>query len=59
MCIYSPGRSVVKQSVGKDLTKISMPVVFNEPLSFCQRLGEDMEYCALLDKAWCVHEANH
>lgn len=28
-----------------------MPVVFNEPLSFLQRLSENIEYCNLLDKA--------
>lgn len=32
-----------------------MPVVFNEPLSFLQRLSEDMEYCTLLDKARCAY----
>ncbi|KNC82798.1 hypothetical protein SARC_04931 [Sphaeroforma arctica JP610] len=40
--------SVLKQSVGKDLTKISMPVVWNEPLSLLQRLSEDLEYHSLL-----------
>eukprot|EP00039_Didymoeca_costata_P006210 m.88312 g.88312 ORF g.88312 m.88312 type:complete len:748 (+) comp13159_c0_seq2:213-2456(+) len=43
--------SVMKNSIGKDLSKISMPVNFNEPLSFTQRLCEDMEYSDLLDKA--------
>ena len=28
-----------------------MPVVFNEPLSFLQRMSEYMEYAFLLDKA--------
>lgn len=43
--------SIVKDSVGKDLSKISIPVVINEPLSFVQRLAEDVEYSELLDKA--------
>lgn len=43
--------SVLKDAIGKDLTKISMPVVFNEPISMLQRLCEDMEYSQLLDKA--------
>lgn len=30
--------------IGKDLSKIAMPVNFNEPLSFTQRLCEDMEH---------------
>ena len=36
---------------GKDLSKISMPVSMNEPLSALQRLCEELEYSDLLDKA--------
>ncbi|KAJ9087713.1 hypothetical protein DSO57_1030452 [Entomophthora muscae] len=43
--------SVLKNAVGKDLTKISLPVHFNEPSSMLQRMGEDMEYSKLLDHA--------
>ncbi|XP_076349710.1 oxysterol-binding protein-related protein 2-like isoform X2 [Tachypleus tridentatus] len=43
--------SVLKHCIGKDLSKITMPVVFNEPLSFLQRLTEYMEYSFLLQKA--------
>lgn len=43
--------SVLKGSVGKDLSKISLPVVFNEPLSLLQRLAEDLQYRQLLDAA--------
>lgn len=42
--------NLLKDSVGKDLSKISMPVVLNEPLSFIQRLAEDIEYSPLLDQ---------
>lgn len=38
-------------SLGKDLSKITMPVIFNEPLSFLQRVAEYMEYSNLLEKA--------
>lgn len=40
--------SVLKNCIGKELSKITMPVVFNEPLSFLQRLAEYMEYSYLL-----------
>ncbi|XP_073993554.1 oxysterol-binding protein-related protein 1 isoform X3 [Rhodnius prolixus] len=40
--------SVLKNSIGKELSKITMPVVFNEPLSFLQRMVEYMEYAHLL-----------
>lgn len=43
--------SVLKQCIGKELSKITMPVVFNEPLSFLQRMAEYMEYAWLLGKA--------
>ncbi|XP_065165108.1 oxysterol-binding protein-related protein 2-like isoform X2 [Atheta coriaria] len=40
--------SVLKNCIGKELSKITMPVVFNEPLSFLQRMAEYMEYAYLL-----------
>ncbi|XP_055935994.1 oxysterol-binding protein-related protein 1-like [Argiope bruennichi] len=43
--------SILKQCIGKELSKITMPVVFNEPLSFLQRLCENIEYFELLEKA--------
>ncbi|KAJ2552015.1 hypothetical protein EV175_003474 [Coemansia sp. RSA 1933] len=43
--------SVIKGAIGKDLSKISVPVFFNEPTSFLQRFTEDMEYCDLLEIA--------
>lgn len=43
--------SVMKNCIGKELSKIPMPVNFNEPLSMLQRLTEDYEYSALLDAA--------
>lgn len=36
--------SALKNSIGKDLTKISFPVYFNEPTSMLQRMAEDMEF---------------
>ncbi|ODM94390.1 Oxysterol-binding protein-related protein 1, partial [Orchesella cincta] len=41
--------SVLKTCIGKDLSKITMPVQFNEPLSFLQRISEHMEYSELLN----------
>ena len=50
-----PGHSEVNLcsvlSLGKDLSKIAMPVIFNEPLSFLQRVAEYMEYAKLLKLA--------
>ncbi|KAG8903529.1 hypothetical protein FRB99_003160 [Tulasnella sp. 403] len=43
--------AVLKGSIGKDLTKISFPVFFNEPTSMLQRMAEDMEFAECLDAA--------
>ncbi|XP_069475236.1 oxysterol-binding protein 2 isoform X2 [Ambystoma mexicanum] len=43
--------SIMKNCIGKELSKIPMPINFNEPLSMLQRLTEDLEYHELLDKA--------
>ncbi|KZO92116.1 hypothetical protein CALVIDRAFT_504875 [Calocera viscosa TUFC12733] len=43
--------AVLKNSIGKDLTRISFPVFFNEPTSMLQRMAEDMEFSECLDAA--------
>lgn len=35
----------------QELSKITMPIVFNEPLSFLQRISEYMEHTYLINKA--------
>ena len=42
---------ILRKNIGKDLSKISMPVSLNEPLSALQRLCEELEYSELLDEA--------
>ncbi|XP_067833845.1 oxysterol-binding protein-related protein 1 isoform X2 [Heptranchias perlo] len=44
--------SILRKCIGMELSKIAMPVIFNEPLSFLQRLTEYMEHTYL------IHEAN-
>ncbi|XP_041861833.1 oxysterol-binding protein-related protein 1 isoform X2 [Melanotaenia boesemani] len=44
--------SILKNCIGMELSKITMPVIFNEPLSFLQRLTEYMEHMYL------IHQAN-
>ena len=39
---------VVKDSIGKELSKMAVPVYFNEPISFLQRFSEDLLYSDLL-----------
>ncbi|KAF2277256.1 oxysterol binding protein 1 [Westerdykella ornata] len=42
---------ILKSMIGKDMTKMTLPVSFNEPTSLLQRVAEDMEYAELLDTA--------
>lgn len=44
--------SIIKDNIGKDLTKVCLPVYFNEPISSLQKCCEDVEYSYLLDKAY-------
>ena len=43
--------SFLKSAIGKDLSKVTLPVFFNEPLTMLQRLCEDVEYSELLSLA--------
>ncbi|GFZ01941.1 OSBP(oxysterol binding protein)-related protein 2B [Actinidia rufa] len=44
--------SMIKDNVGKDLTRVCLPVYFNEPISSLQKCFEDLEYSYLLDHAY-------
>ncbi|KAM9843267.1 oxysterol-binding protein-related protein 7-like isoform 2-T3 [Aulostomus maculatus] len=43
--------TILYNNIGKDLSRVSMPVALNEPLSLLQRLSEELEYAELLDVA--------
>uniref|UniRef100_A0A8C2X5X3 Oxysterol-binding protein n=1 Tax=Cyclopterus lumpus TaxID=8103 RepID=A0A8C2X5X3_CYCLU len=43
--------SILRNCIGMELSKITMPVIFNEPLSFLQRLTEYMEHVHLVHRA--------
>ncbi|KAM4610354.1 oxysterol-binding protein-related protein 2-like [Polymixia lowei] len=42
---------ILKKCIGLELSKITMPIVFNEPLSFLQRITEYMEHTYLINQA--------
>jgi len=44
-------QGILKSMIGKDMTKMTLPVSFNEPTSLLQRVAEDLEYADLLDIA--------
>uniref|UniRef100_A0A8C6SZY2 Oxysterol-binding protein n=1 Tax=Neogobius melanostomus TaxID=47308 RepID=A0A8C6SZY2_9GOBI len=43
--------NILRNNIGKDLSKVAMPVHLNEPLNTLQRLCEELEYSELLDLA--------
>ncbi|KAI0757178.1 Oxysterol-binding protein-domain-containing protein [Daedaleopsis nitida] len=43
--------AVLKKNVGKDLSKVALPVTFNEPLTMLQKAAEELEYYDLLSQA--------
>ena len=66
--------TVIKDSIGKDLTRISLPVYFNQPVSGLQMQSATCENLHLLDQAiaekdptrrlaliavYCMVQANH
>ncbi|XP_063720887.1 oxysterol-binding protein-related protein 1-like isoform X3 [Symsagittifera roscoffensis] len=42
---------ILKDCIGKDVTRIAMPISINEPLTLLQRFAENLEYIELLEKA--------
>ncbi|XP_034049991.1 oxysterol-binding protein-related protein 7 [Thalassophryne amazonica] len=43
--------AILYNNIGKDLARVSMPAVLNEPINLLQRLCEELEYSNLLDTA--------
>ncbi|XP_035511076.1 oxysterol-binding protein-related protein 7-like isoform X1 [Morone saxatilis] len=43
--------TILYNNIGKDLSRVSMPIALNEPLSLLQRMSEELEYSELLDIA--------
>eukprot|EP00347_Sterkiella_histriomuscorum_P008454 403345039 len=43
--------TIIKDSIGKDVTKMSVPVYFNDPTNILQKCAASMEYNHILDMA--------
>jgi hypothetical protein len=43
--------SILKGAIGKDMTKITMPIWLNEPISMLQKISEITSFHKLMDKA--------
>lgn len=48
---------ILKSMIGKDMTRMTLPVSFNECTSLLQRLAEDIEYNDLLTKAAALDDS--
>ena len=60
--LYDPTKKIdiiklIKDSIGKDLSKIAFPAYLNEPTSMLQRLTEVFEYKEMLDKAAATNDS--
>ncbi|CDQ60025.1 unnamed protein product [Oncorhynchus mykiss] len=55
-CDYSVW-GILKKCIGMELSKITMPIVLNEPLSFLQRMSEYMEHTHLIHKACTLSDS--
>ncbi|KAM9856182.1 oxysterol-binding protein-related protein 2-like isoform 1-T2 [Aulostomus maculatus] len=49
--------NILKKCMGLELSKITMPIVFNEPLSFLQRITEYMEHTYLINRACSLSDS--
>jgi hypothetical protein len=43
--------TIIKDSIGKDISKMSVPVYFNDPTNILQKSAACMEYTDLVAKA--------
>ncbi|XP_068191542.1 oxysterol-binding protein-related protein 2-like [Antennarius striatus] len=48
---------ILKKCIGLELSKITMPIVLNEPLSFLQRITEYMEHTYLINRACSLSDS--
>ncbi|KAG9343745.1 hypothetical protein JZ751_013126 [Albula glossodonta] len=51
--------TILYNNIGKDLSRVSMPVALNEPVCLMQRLCEELEYSDLLDMANRTEDPYH
>ena len=42
----------------QDLSKVCLPVYFNEPTSALQKIAEELEYSSLLDEVRHLHQSH-
>lgn len=48
--------AIIKDSIGKDISKLTVPVYMNDASSLLQKCGSSMEYIDILDKACAEKE---
>ena len=42
---------IIKDSIGKDVTKLTVPITFNEPIGLIQKAAAGMEYNHIIEQA--------
>jgi hypothetical protein len=47
---------VIRDSIGKDISKLTVPVFFNGPFSLLQQCAISMEYSEIIDQAALIKD---
>ena len=48
--------TVIRDSIGKDISKLTVPVFFNGPFSLLQQCAISMEYSEIIDQAALIKD---
>lgn len=48
--------AIIKDSIGKDISKLTVPVYFNNPTSLLQTCAQSMEYNDIIDAANAIED---
>ena len=43
--------SIIKDNIGKDFSKIAVPVFFNDPMNMLQKCANSLEYASIIEAA--------
>lgn len=47
---------IIKSAIGKDLTRITMPIFLNEPISMLQKIAEFVKNVNIMDRAISIRD---
>jgi hypothetical protein len=51
--------AILKSAIGKDMTRITMPIWLNEPISMLQKISEVSNFYKIMDQAIATKEDDY